>query len=160
MSTHGNDLFPHWREKVGRPSIGSVDDMFGADIAAWTILSWILSGIEWWGPGCREDDTRKMHRDGLTLQSRILQTLQTPTTRGPILQTTTRHSSKFFMARGRLEFQIQEDVTATVASTLTIITLDGGTTFSNTHISKVWRLYDQLKPSVEDALNHLSTGML
>ncbi len=27
MTTHGHDLFPHWREEVGRPSVGSVDDI-------------------------------------------------------------------------------------------------------------------------------------
>ncbi len=36
---------------------------------------------------------------------------------------------------------------AHVSSTLTIITLDGGTTFSNVHIGKIWRL---LQPSTED----------
>ncbi len=41
MATYGDNLFPHWREEVGRPSIGSVDDVFGVDIAVgvWTMLS-------------------------------------------------------------------------------------------------------------------------
>ncbi|SJL03086.1 uncharacterized protein ARMOST_06431 [Armillaria ostoyae] len=34
MATHGNDLFPHWRKEMGRPAIGSVDDVFGANVAA------------------------------------------------------------------------------------------------------------------------------
>ncbi|PBK93078.1 hypothetical protein ARMGADRAFT_1012754 [Armillaria gallica] len=44
---------------------------------------------------------------------------------------------------------------AHVSLTLTIITLDGSTIFSNVHIGKVWCPYDRLKPSVEDVLNHL-----
>ncbi|PBK61968.1 hypothetical protein ARMSODRAFT_1025300 [Armillaria solidipes] len=34
MATHGNNLFPHWCEEEGRPSIGSTDDVFGANVAA------------------------------------------------------------------------------------------------------------------------------
>ena len=48
---------------------------------------------------------------------------------------------------------------AHVSSTLTIITLDGGTTFSNAYIGKVWRPYVRLKPSIEVALNRLRTAL-
>ncbi len=34
MASHGNDLFPHWHEEVGCPSVGNMDDMCGADITA------------------------------------------------------------------------------------------------------------------------------
>ncbi len=41
---HGNDLFLHWREEVGRPSAGSVDEMFGADIAAGYVYDFVMDG--------------------------------------------------------------------------------------------------------------------
>ncbi len=44
MATHGNNLFPHWREEVGRPSIGSVDNVFGVDIAAGRVDDVVVDG--------------------------------------------------------------------------------------------------------------------
>ncbi len=34
IPSHRNNLFPHQRKEVGHPVIGSVDDMFGANVAA------------------------------------------------------------------------------------------------------------------------------
>lgn len=54
-------------------------------------------------------------------------------------------------------FVIVSSHVAHVASTLTIISLDGHATFSTAHIDKVWRPYDRLQHSTEDALNDLRT---
>ncbi len=44
MASHRKDLFPHQGEEEGRPSVGSVHDMFGADIAVGRMENVVMDG--------------------------------------------------------------------------------------------------------------------